>query len=146
MPAAESRELLATRRLLSEFESDMGAPEAVARLSDALEHLVEVLESGPPEDQIARNVAGVYAGKCVKVLDAILNKPGEVAAAELLHWQELLGEFGRAGIESPPVEAALGRISRRLATRHVAQMTDGEKAALLRKLEEEHRRKGRGRS
>lgn len=143
MHTTESQQLLAARRMLSAFESDIGAPEAVARLSEGLEYLAEVIEGGPPEDLIGRNIAAVYAGKCVQELDAILELPGEVAAAELHHWQELLAEFGRAGIESPPVESALGRISRRLATRHVARLTDGEKAALLRKLEEEHGRKGR---
>lgn len=145
MRAPESEDLTAARRLLAEFEADMGAPEAVARLSEALEYLAEVMEGGPPHDQIGRNISEVYAGKSVKVLESILDKPGEVAAAELLHWQELLAEFGRAGIDSPPVESALVRISRRLATRHVSQMTDGEKAALLKKLELEHGQKGGGR-
>jgi hypothetical protein len=102
--------------------------------------LSDVVESGGDEARIARNVVGVYAGKTVASVEAVLAMPGEASTAELRHWQELLAEFGRCGFEVPPATAALSKLGKRLATRHVSKMTQLEKEVLLKKLEEDHRK------
>ena len=137
MKLHESRELTSARRLLSEFEGEMTSPSAATKLSEALSLLSGIAEATGAEQQIARNVVGIYAAKAVAAVDATLAKPGEASAAELRHWQELLTEFGRCGFESSPAIAALSKLSKRLATRYVSQMTQTEKEVLLRKLEEE---------
>jgi hypothetical protein len=137
MKLDESRELTAARRLLSVFEEEMTSPSAATRLSEALSLLSDIVEAGAAEGQIARNVVAVYAAKAVASLDTTLAKPGAASAAELRHWEELLAEFGRCGFDSPPAAAALSKISKRLATRYVSQMTQLEKEVLLRRLEEE---------
>jgi len=139
----ESRELASARRLLSEFEIEMSSPGAVAKLSEALSLLSDVVEIEEAESQIARNVVAVYAAKAVARVDAMLAKPGEASAAELHHWQDLLTEFERCGFESPPTTAALTKLRKRFATRHVSKLTQTEKEVLLRKLEEEQ---GKGRT
>ena len=137
MKLDESRDLVSARRLLSEFEGEMSSPTAVAKLSEALSLLSDIVEAGETESQRARNIVDVYAAKVVASVDATLAKPGEASAAELRHWDELLSEFGRCGFESPALAAALSRLSKRLATRHVAKLTQTEKEVLLKKLEEE---------
>ena len=137
MKLDESRELTSARKLLSEFEGEMTSPSAAAKLSEALSLLSDIVEAGGVEGRIARNVVGVYAAKAVASVDATLSKPGEASAAELRHWEELLAEFGRCGFESSPAVAAISQLSKRLATRYVAQMTQTEKEVLLRKLEED---------
>jgi hypothetical protein len=137
MTPKESRELASARELLSEFESEMTSEGAVARLSEALSLLSDVVDGAGAEGQIARNVVAVYAGKAVAAVDTTLARPGEASAAELRHWEDLLAEFGRCGFESPPVVAALSKLGKRLATRHVSKMTQTEKEVLLRKLEED---------
>ncbi len=137
MKPHESRELPSARRLLSEFEADMTSPSAATKLSEALSLLSGMVEAAGAEGQIARNVVGVYAAKVVAAVDATLTKPGEASAAELRHWVELLTEFGRCGFESSPAVAALSKLSKRLATRYVTQLTQTEKEVLLRKLEED---------
>jgi len=138
MKLNESRELTSARRLLSEFEAEMPSPSAATKLSEALSLLSDIAETAEAEGPIARNVVSVYAAKAVAAVDATLAKPGEASAAELRHWQELLTEFGRCGFESSPVAAALSKLSKRLATRYVSQLTQTEKEVLLRKLEEDH--------
>jgi len=135
MNLTESRELTSARRLLSEFEGEMTSPSAATKLSEALSLLSGIVEAGGAEGPIARNVVGVYAAKAVASVDATLAKPGAASAAELRHWQELLNEFGLCGFESSPVVAAVSKLSKRLATRYVSQLTQTEKAVLLRKLE-----------
>ena len=137
MKLDESRELTSARRLLSEFEGEMTSPSAATKLSETLALLSDIVEAAGAEGQIARNLVGVYAAKAVAAVDATLAKPGEASAAELRHWEELLNEFGRCGFESSPVLAALSKLSKRLATRYVSQMTQTEKEVLLRKLEED---------
>jgi len=137
MKLTESRELTSARRLLSEFEGDMTSPNAAVKLSEALSLLSGIVEAGGPEGPIARNVVGVYAAKAVTAVDAILARPGAASAAELRQWQELLNEFGLCGFESSPVAAALSKLSKRLATRYVSQLTKTEKEVLLKKLEKD---------
>jgi hypothetical protein len=137
MKLTESRELTSARRLLSEFEGEMTSPNAATRVSEALSLLSGIVEAGGAEGPIARNVVGVYAAKAVASVDATLARPGEASAAELRHWQELLTEFGLCGFESSPVTAALSKLSKRLATRYVSQLTQTEKEVLLRKLEQD---------
>jgi hypothetical protein len=137
----ESRDLTSARTLLSEFESEMATPGAVTKLSDALSLLSDIVETSGAEAPRARNIVDVYAAKIVASVDATLAKPGEVSAAELRHWEELLAEFGRCGFELPSAVAALSKVGKRLATRHVAKLTQTEKEVLLRKLEEDMRKK-----
>jgi hypothetical protein len=137
MKPDESRELTSARRLLSEFEDEMASPSAVTKLSEALSLLSDIVEDGGAERQIAGNVVAVYAAKVVASVDATLARPGEASAAELRHWDELLTEFGRCGIESSPAVAALSKLSKRLATRHVSRMTHTEKEVLLKQLEDD---------
>jgi len=137
MKPDESRELTSARRLLSEFEVDMTSPSAATKLSEALSLLSGIVEAAEAEGRIARNVVGVYAAKVVAAVDATLAKPGEASAVELRHWEELLTEFGRCGFESSPAVAALSKLSKRLATRYVSQLTQTEKEVLLRKLEQD---------
>jgi hypothetical protein len=133
----ESRELDSARKLLSEFESEMTTPGVEAKLSEALSLLSDTVEEGGAEGRLASNIVGVYAAKTVTAVDATLAKPGEVSAAELRHWQDLLKEFEICGFESPPVAAALSKVGKRLATRHVAKLTQFEKEVLLKKLEDD---------
>ena len=140
MSPAESRDLVSARRLLSEFESEMSSPGAATKLSEALSLLSDVAEDEGEESRIARNVVAVYTAKTVAAVEAALSKPGEVAVAELRHWQELVAEFGLCGFESPQAAAALSKIGKRLATRHVSKMTQTEKEVLLKKLEEDLRK------
>jgi len=137
MKRQESRELTSARRLLSEFEDEITSGGAATRLSEALSLLSEISDAGEAESQIARNVVAVYAAKAVACVEATLAKPGEASAAELRHWEELLTEFGRCGFELPQALAAISKLSKRLATRYVSQMTQIEKEVLLRKLEED---------
>ena len=137
MKLTESRELTSARRLLAEFEGEMPSPGAATKLSEALSLLSDIVETAGTEGPIARNVVGVYAAKAVAAVDATLVRPGEAPAAELRHWQELLTEFGRCGFESSPVAAVLSKISKRLATRYVSQLTQTEKEVLLRQLEQD---------
>lgn len=118
----------------------MSSPGAAAKLSEALSLLSDVVEDEDAESQIARNVVAVYTAKTVAAVDAVLAKPGEAAAAELRHWQELLAEFGLCGFESPQAAAALSKIGKRLATRHVSKLTQTEKEVLLKKLEDDLRK------
>ena len=115
----------------------MRAADAATKLSEALSLLSDVMDAGGAEANIAKNIAGVYAAKIVASVDATLAKPGEASAAEFRHWQELLTEFERCGFEFPQAVAALSKLSKRLATRYVSQMTQIEKEVLLRKLEED---------
>src|SRR4051812_8649424 len=137
MKRQESRELTSARTLLSEFEFEMTSAGAATKLSEALSLLSDIRDAGEAESQIAVNIVGVYAAKAVASVEATLAKPGEASAAELRHWQELLAEFGRCGFEWPQVVAAISKLSKRLATRYVSQMTQIEKEVLLRKLEED---------
>jgi hypothetical protein len=135
MKPDESRELATARKLLAEFEIEMTSSGAEAKLSEALSLLSDTVEEGGAQGTLARNIVGVYAAKTVAAVDATLGKPGEVSAAELRHWQELLKEFERCGFESPPLAGALSRLGKRLATRHVSKLTQFEKEVLLKKLE-----------
>jgi len=110
---------------------------AATKLSEALSLLSEIRDAGEAESQIAINLVGVYAAKTVASVEATLARPGEASAAELRHWEELLAEYGRCGFELPPVAAAISKLSKRLATRYVSQMTQIEKEVLLKKLEED---------
>ena len=137
MKVDESRDLLSARRLLSEFEGEMASPSAAAKLSEALSLLSEIVESGAAESRIAGNIVDVYTTKIIASVEATLAKPGEASAAGLRHWIELLSEPGRSGFESSPAKAALSKLGKRLATRHVAKLTQTEKEVLLKKLEED---------
>ena len=113
----------------------MASPSAMAKLSEALSLLSEVVENSDAEAKIARNLAMVYAAKAAGSAVAVLGKPGQTSPAELHHWEELLLEFGRGGVESEPVAAVLSQLNKRLASRYVAQLTQLEKEVLLRHLE-----------
>src|SRR5712671_6297555 len=128
----ESRELTSARKLLSEFEREMAMPGAKTKLSEALSIISGAMEGLGAERQIARNIIQVYAAKAAASATATLNEPGEVSLAVLNHWKELLAEFGRNGVESAPVVAALSTLSKRSASRYVAQMTRAEREVLLR--------------
>ena len=137
MKRDESRELGSARELLSEFESEMASPNAQAKLADALSFLAEIAEEAGPEQQIARNLSEVYAGKAAARANAVMELPGEIAPTELQHWVDVLGEFGRNGVESAPVLAAMAKLGKRRATRYVGRLTQAEQEVLLKRLEAE---------
>ena len=137
MKRDESRELTSARKLLSEFEREMSQPSAKTKLTEALSLISDIVEEAGPESQVGENLAQVYASKTAASVTAILNEPGEISLAVLTQWEELLTEFGRSGIESASLVAAKASLSKRLASRYVAQLTQAEKELLLRRLEEE---------
>ena len=142
----ESRDLVSARTLLAEFEKDAASPEAHARLSEGLSFLSDVIDAGGPDAHVARNIGNVYAAKVAASAEAMLERAGESSLDEMRHWQALLEEFGRNGIEAPGVTAALAELSRRFATRYVGQLSRTEKKHLLAKLEEEEQaRRAKGR-
>lgn len=144
MAHPESRELASARELLAEFERDAASPEAIARLSEALSFLADLIDGGGAEAHVAKNIAGVYAAKVAALADAVLDKEGEPSLAEIRHWKELLEEFGRSGVDSPVAAAEAAKLSKRAATRYVGQLTPGEKEHLLKQLEQdEAARRGR---
>src|SRR2546423_14805751 len=115
----------------------MSQPSAKTKLTEALSLISDIVEEAGPESQVGENLAQVYASKTAASVTAILNEPGEISLAVLTQWEELLTEFGRSGIESASLVAAKASLSKRLASRYVAQLTQAEKELLLRRLEEE---------
>jgi hypothetical protein len=82
----EPRELVDARRMLAEAEADLGSAAGLARLTEGLSLLQDVIEIGAaPHARTARNLAATYASRAYQRIAARVGGDPQVPEPELEH-------------------------------------------------------------
>ena len=103
---AESNELAAARRCLADAEAHFGSADGLARLTDGLERLAELIAAeATAEARTAANLAAAYAARFYeRVRQAVAHDP-QVPEPELEHYFKVVLAFDRVE-EALPSSAA----------------------------------------
>src|SRR5688572_27775439 len=98
----ESRELAAARLCMAEAEADWTSAETLARLSDGLGRLADIIEGTKPEAPTASNLAATYAGRFYARVREKLERDAQVPEPELEHCFKVLLAFDLVESSLPP--------------------------------------------
>ena len=90
----ESRELKAARRFLAEAETKLASADGLARLTEGLDRLDEVIAAGvAPEAKTARNLAASYASRVYARIRSALDRDAQLPEPELEHYFKVVLAF-----------------------------------------------------
>ena len=103
---AESKELAAARRLMAEAEAGFGSAEGLARLTDGLERLADLMDSAG-EGRTAANLAASYAGRFYERVRRKVEQDAQVPEPELEHYFKVVLAFDQVREALPNSAAAL---------------------------------------
>lgn len=104
----ESRELSAARVCLAEAEADWASADGLARLTDGLGRLADVIESGnKAEARTAGNLAASYAGRFYGRVRDKVQLAAQVPEPELEHCFKVVLAFDQLQDALPPAAAGL---------------------------------------
>lgn len=104
----ESRELAAARVYLAEAEARLDSPEGLARLSDGLGRLTDVMETGSAaEARTAGNLAASYAGRCYQRVRKELGQDRQMPEPTLEHYFRVVLAFDQVAASLPSAAAEL---------------------------------------
>jgi hypothetical protein len=101
--AIEPRDLIAARRLLSQFAAEIERSEALARLSEALSLLADVAMDAASAGlkQTCSNIVSTYARKVEAKVHPLLAQESPVHQETIEHWLRVFSEFGHSGFALP---------------------------------------------
>jgi hypothetical protein len=104
----EPRELKEARRCLAAAEADLGSADGLARLSEGLALLDDVIVTGARADsRTARNLASSYAGRIYARIGAAVTEDPHLPEPELEHLFKVVLAFDQVSGALPPAAAEL---------------------------------------
>lgn len=140
---AESRELKAARRCLAEGETHLETADGLARLTEGLARLDEVIGSASKaEAGTARNLASSYASRVYRQIRARLAADAQVPEPALEHYFQVVLAFDQVN-EALPEDAAELKVAvvKTLIERYYEGHPPERKRAALAELAEIGRRR-----
>lgn len=139
----ESRELQAARRWLAEGETHLESADGLARLTEGLERLDEVMTSGSKaEAGVARNLASSYAGRVYRRIRERLAADPQVPEPALEHYFRVVLAFDQVSGALPADAAELKvAVVKTLIERYYEGHPPERKRAALAELAEIGRRR-----
>jgi hypothetical protein len=132
---AESRELAAARVSLAEAESGFGTADGLARLTDGLGRLADLMEMGGAEARVAKNLAASYAGRFYARVRATLEHDAQVPEPDLERYFKSVLAFDqlRDALPAAAAELKIG-VVRALIERYYEGHPPEKKRAALEQL------------
>jgi hypothetical protein len=98
----ESRELKAARRFLAEAETELASADGLARLTEGLDRLDEVIAAAvAPEAKTARNLAASYASRVYARIRSLLDRDAQLPEPELEHYFKVVLAFDQVSASLP---------------------------------------------
>jgi hypothetical protein len=121
---------------MAEAESGLESPDALARLSDGLERLAEIVETGSKaEARTASNLAAAYAARCYARVRDRLARDAQIPEPELEHWFKVVLVFDQVRDALPPAAAELKiNVVKALIERYYEGHSPEKKRAALEQL------------
>ncbi len=104
---AETRELQRARRCLADAENDLESAEGLARLTEGLELLDDIMGVGAAEAATARNLAATYASRVYARVRVAVERDGQIPEPRLEQYFKTVLAFDRVAAELPPAAAEL---------------------------------------
>lgn len=132
---AESRELAAARVSLAEAESGFGSADGLARLTDGLERLADLMDMSGAEARVAKNLAASYAGRFYARVRATLERDAQVPEPDLERYFKVVLAFDQVRDALPAAAAELKiRVVEALVERYYEGHPPERKRAALEQL------------
>ena len=93
---------------MAEAEAGLESADAWVRLSDGLERLADIIETGSKADvRTASNLAAAYAARCYARVRDRLARDAQIPEPELEHWFRVVLAFDQVRDALPPAAAEL---------------------------------------
>jgi hypothetical protein len=132
---AESRELAAARVSLAEAEAGFGSADGLARLTDGVGRLADLMEMGGAEARVAKNLAASYAGRFYARVRAALERDAQVPEPDLERYFKVVLVFDQVRDALPAAAAELKiRVVEALVERYYEGHPPERKRAALEQL------------
>ena len=132
---AESRELKTARRLLAEAEADVTSAAGLARLTEGLGLLDDLVGVGGAESKTARNLAATYAKRVYARVGERLAHDAQLPEPELEHFFKVVLAFDLVGGALPSAAAKIKvAVVRALVERYYEGHPPEKKRAALEQL------------
>jgi hypothetical protein len=132
----QPRNLTNARELLSKFESEIGHPESLVYLSEALALLADVatdVTSSAELKQTCSNIASAYARKVQEKVRPLLEQESPIAWETIDHWRKVFSEFEVSDFTFPSVSESQSALMKKM----VEQMPISDQKRLLQLLQDE---------
>ena len=132
---AESRELAVARGCLAEAEAGFGSADGLARLTDGLGSLADLLETGGAEARVAKNLAASYAARFYARVRDTLARDAQVPEPDLERYFKIVLAFDQVRDALPAAAAELKiRVVEALVERYYEGHPAERKRAALEQL------------
>jgi hypothetical protein len=121
---------------MAEAEVGLSSADGLARLTDGLERLAEIIETGgKAEARTAGNLAAAYAARCYgRVRDRLVGDP-QIPEPELEHWFKVVLAFDHVRDALPPAATELKiDVVKALIERYYEGHSPAKKRAVLEQL------------
>jgi hypothetical protein len=128
----ESRELAAARACMAAAESSWVSADGLARLSDAMGRLADIIDAGGPEARIASNLAASYAGRFYGLVRDKLQRDAQVPEPELEHYFKVVLTFDqvRGALPAAAAELKIGVVEALIDRYYEGHPPEKKRAAL----------------
>lgn len=136
--AKEASSLVAARAALKRAEEDLGDPERLVHLRDAVRLLVVVMSGESPkiEKDISRKLALSCRNKALGEAKVIAANLDAYETATLEHWRDVLEAFVDAGLDDDPdFSACRAQLSAKRDAPGLGKFTPSELAGLAKELQ-----------
>jgi len=132
----EPRELKDARRYLAEAEADLRSVEGLARLTEGLGLLDEVIVMGAAaEARTAHNLASSYAGRIYARIGSWVTQDPQLPEPQLEHFFKVVLAFDQVSVALPPAANELKvAVVRQLIDRYYEGHPAEKKRAVLEQL------------
>jgi len=121
---------------MAEAEAGLSSAEGLARLTDGLERLAEIVETGgKAEARTAGNLAAAYAVRCYARVRDRLARDAQIPEPELEHWFKVVLAFDHVRDALPPAATELKiAVVKALIERYYEGHSPAKKRAVLEQL------------
>jgi hypothetical protein len=121
---------------MAEAESGLASADALVRLTDGLERLADIIETGGNgEARTAKNLAAAYAARCYARVRDRLARDAQIPEPELEHWFKVVLAFDQVRDALPPAAAELKiDVVKALIERYYEGHSPDKKRAVLEQL------------
>jgi hypothetical protein len=121
---------------MAEAEAGLSSADGLARLTDGLERLAEIVETGgKAEARTAGNLAAAYAARCYARVRDRLARDAQIPEPELEHWFKVVLAFDHVRDALPPAATELKiAVVKALIERYYEGHSPAKKRAVLEQL------------
>ena len=121
---------------MAEAEAGLSSADGLARLTDGLERLAEIIETGgKAEARTAGNLAAAYAARCYARVRDRLARDAQIPEPELEHWFKVVLAFDQVRDALPPAATELKiAVVKALIERYYEGHSPAKKRAVLEQL------------